>query len=49
MWNISETDVAGLYPSYPHEVGLNALRVALDKGEKTLFILKLLERWQRLV
>ena len=27
-------DVVGLYPSIPHEVGLRALREALDKQDK---------------
>ena len=35
--NHNSADVVGLYPSIPHEVGLRALRDALDKrDEKTI-------------
>ena len=37
-------DVVGLYPSIPHEVGLRALREALDKrDEKTIATEELLK------
>ena len=31
---MSVTDVVGLYPSIPHNVGLKALKQALDKQEQ---------------
>ena len=41
-------DVVGLYPSIPHDVGLEVLRRTLDDRVNKKMILRILLKWQNL-